>query len=183
MDTTVSRTAIPTGTWTIDPAHSTIGFAVRHAGIANVRGRFETFQGAIEVTESGIAIAGTVDLASVDTGVEARDDHLRSVDFFHVDEHPELRFASRDVVVDGADIEIAGDLTLRGVTRPITLRGELGGYDTDPDGDTRLGVEVAGQLSRAEFGMRFNQALGSGNVLVADRVKLILEVSAVRSDG
>jgi polyisoprenoid-binding protein YceI len=180
--TTTTSTQIPTGTWTVDPAHSTVGFAVKHMGIATVRGKFEQFEGGLEVTENGVVARGTVQVASVNTNEEQRDAHLRSADFFNAEANPEISFASTAIeTVDDETFEITGDLTINGVTNPITLKAEVQGLDTDPWGNERVGLEVTGQLSRGDYGMTFNQALGSGNMLVADKVKLALDISAVRS--
>ena len=176
----VTSTVVPTGTWTVDPAHSKVGFAVKHMGIATVRGVFGDFNGTLEVADE-IRATGAVRTASVDTNEPQRDDHLRSPDFFGADEHPELTFASTRIEpVDEDTFAVTGDLTIHGVTREVTLRAEVQGVDVDPWGNERVGLEVTGQLSRGEFGMSFNQALGSGNVLVSDKVKLDLEISAVK---
>jgi polyisoprenoid-binding protein YceI len=176
----VTSTAVPTGTWTVDPAHSKVGFAVKHMGIATVRGVFGEFEGTLEVGD-GIKATGTVKAASVDTNEPQRDDHLRSPDFFHAEEHPDLTFVSTRIEPDGEDeFRITGDLTIHGVTREVQLQAEVQGVDTDPWGNERVGLEITGQISRGDFGMTFNQALGSGNLLVADKVKLQLDVSAVK---
>jgi polyisoprenoid-binding protein YceI len=181
MSTTTS-TQIPTGTWTVDAGHSSVGFAVKHMGIATVRGKFEQFEGALEVGENGVVARGTVQTASVSTNEEQRDAHLRSADFFNAEANPVISFASTAIeAVDEETFEITGDLTINGVTNPITLKAEVQGLDTDPWGNERVGLEVTGQLSRGDYGMTFNQALGSGNMLVADKVKLALDISAVRS--
>jgi polyisoprenoid-binding protein YceI len=173
---------IAAGTWIVDPVHSTIGFSVRHAGIANVRGVFREFEGTVRIGADGSwSGGGTVALASVDTGAPDRDAHLRSADFFDVEHHPELRFEATRIDVDGEDVTVEGTLSLHGVTGLIVLRGELTGPGIDDAGNTRFGLSLAGQLSRADYGMRFNQLLGGGNVLVGDRVKLALEVSAIHS--
>jgi polyisoprenoid-binding protein YceI len=183
MSTATSTTLIPTGTWAADPAHSTIGFAVKHMGIATVRGSFGEFEGTIELGEdlSSAKISGTVQAASVDTAEPQRDEHLRSPDFFDAARNPELRFASSTVeAVDEETFKITGELTMRGETRPVTLTAVIQGADTDPWGNERVGLEITGQLKRSDWGMKFNQALGSGNLLVADTVKLALDVSAVK---
>jgi polyisoprenoid-binding protein YceI len=180
--TTTTSTQIPTGTWAVDPGHSTVGFAVKHMGIATVRGKFEQFEGALEVTEDGVVARGTVQAASVNTNEEQRDAHLRSADFFNAEVNPVIAFASTAIEsIDEETFEITGDLTINGVSNPITLKAEVQGLDTDPWGNERVGLEVTGQLSRGAYGMTFNQALGSGNMLVADKVKLSLDISAVRS--
>jgi polyisoprenoid-binding protein YceI len=183
MSTTPTAvTAVPTGTWTVDATHSRVGFQVKHLGIATVRGHFKEFEGSLTVAEDGtLSAQGSVQAASVDTNEAKRDDHLRSADFFHVDEHPELTFRSTRITPKGEDeFEIVGDLTLHGVTKEIVLQAEVQGTEQDPWGNERVGLEVTGQLSRGEYGMTFNQALGSGNVVVSDKVKLSLDVSAVK---
>jgi polyisoprenoid-binding protein YceI len=179
---TTTTTAIPTGTWNVDPAHSQVGFAVKHMGIATVRGEFHDFQGTLSIGDDGSATAtGTVKATSVDTGEPQRDDHLRSPDFFDAASYPELSFesASIDLVSDDT-YRIKGDLTIHGVTNPVELEAIVDGTDVDPWGNERVGLEIVGQISRGDFDMRFNQALGSGNMLVADKVKLALDVSAVK---
>jgi polyisoprenoid-binding protein YceI len=176
----VTSTVVPTGTWTVDPAHSKVGFAVKHMGIATVRGVFGEFNGTLQVGD-GITAHGSVATASVDTNEPQRDDHLRSPDFFGAEEHPELTFRSSRIEPDGDDeFRITGDLTIHGVTREVTLHAEVQGVDTDPWGNERVGLEITGQINRGDFGMTFNQALGSGNLLVSDKVKLALDISAVK---
>jgi polyisoprenoid-binding protein YceI len=175
-----TTTLVPTGTWTVDPAHSKVGFAVKHMGIATVRGVFKEFSGTLQVGEEIVA-SGAAQTASVDTNEQQRDDHLRSPDFFDAATHPELTFASTAIEADGEDeFTITGDLTIHGVTRPVQLKAEIQGVDVDPWGNERVGLEITGQISRGDFGMTFNQALGSGNVLVSDKVKLALDISAVK---
>ena len=180
---TTTAVLIPTGTYSIDPAHSRVEFAVKHLGIATVKGSFDTFEGTLELG-GDLASAkahGTVDVASIETKEAARDEHLRSADFFDAEQYPKLTFASTAVnPIDQDTFEITGDLTLHGVTRPVTLKAEIQGTETDPWGNERVGLEVTGTLSRGDFGMTFNQALGSGNVLVSDKVRLSLDLSAVK---
>jgi polyisoprenoid-binding protein YceI len=176
-------TLVPTGTWVVDPKHSSVEFQVKHMGIATVRGVFNEFQGRLEVGDDLVSARafGTVDVGSVDTNEPQRDDHLRSPDFFHHEQFPQIAFESTRIeLVDDDTVRITGDLTLHGVTREITLAAEVNGTDVDPWGNDRVGLEVTGQLSRGDFGMKFNQALGSGNALVSDKVKLTLDISAVR---
>lgn len=126
-------------------------------------------------------MTGSIDVASVDTNEEQRDQHLRSGDFFDADNHPKLTFRSTGIeAVDEETFRVTGDLTLHGVTREVTLHAVVQGTDVDPWGNDRVGLEVTGQLNRSDFGMKFNQALGSGNMLVSDKVKLSLDVSAVK---
>ncbi len=180
---TTTPTGIPTGTWSVDPAHSTIGFAVKHMGIATVRGEFRKFEGTLEIGEdlASARAYGTVEVQSVDTNEPQRDDHLRSPDFFDAVQYPELRFESTKIeALDEEEYRITGKLTIHGVTNEIVLHAEAQGTDTDPWGNLRVGLEVTGQLSRGDYDMKFNQALGSGNMLVADKVKLALDISAVK---
>lgn len=174
---------VPAGTYAADPAHSRVGFAVKHLGIATVRGTFDRFEGGLVVGDdpSQASFTATIDAASVNTAEEQRDGHLRSADFFDFEQFPNLTFASTRVSqVDEETLKIAGDLTLHGVTRPVELEAVVQGVETDPWGNERVGFEITGQISRGDFGMTFNQALGSGNVLVSDRVRLALDISAVR---
>jgi polyisoprenoid-binding protein YceI len=183
MTSTATVTVVPTGTWKIDPGHSNVEFSVKHLGIATVRGRFHEFEGALEIGEdlASARAYGTVQTASVYTNEEQRDNHLRSEDFFHAEAHPELSFESTAIrQVDDDAFEIEGELTMRGIIRPITLRAEVQGIESDPWGNERVGLEVTGRLNRGDWGMTFNQALGSGNVLVSDRVKLSLDISAIK---
>jgi polyisoprenoid-binding protein YceI len=179
---TTTATTIPTGTWNVDPQHSQVGFAVKHMGIATVRGEFHDFQGTVAVDDDGHATAsGTVQATSVDTGEDQRDDHLRSPDFFDVASYPELKFESSSIEPIADDTyRITGDLTIHGVTNPVELEAIVDGTDTDPYGNERVGLEIVGQISRGDYEMKFNQALGSGNMLVADKVKLALDISAVK---
>ena len=180
----IAVTQIPTGTYSIDPSHSRVEFGVKHLGIATVKGSFATFEGTLEVDgdlESARAF-GTVDVASVDTKEARRDEHLRSGDFFDAENPPRMTFRSTEIRPSGEDtFEIAGELELRGVTREIVLQAEITGTETDPWGGERVGLEITGQLNRGEYGLTWNQVLGSGNVLVSDKVKLALDISAVRS--
>ena len=179
-----TRTApvIPTGTWTVDPAHSSVEFSVKHMGIANVRGKFTEFEGALEMKQDMDAcrVRGAVKVASIDTGDSGRDEHLRSPDFFNAQEFPEITFESTRVeAIDEDSSRVFGNLTMHGVTREIKLEVAIQGTDIDPWGSTRAGLEVVGKLKRSDFDMQFNQALGSGNMLVGDKVGVSLDISAV----
>ena len=173
---------IPTGTWIVDPAHSSVEFSVKHMGIANVRGKFAEFEGTLEV-KADLADSrahGTVNVDSIETGEAQRDEHLRSPDFFDVEQFPEISFESTRVeAIDDESSRVYGNLTMHGITREIKLDVMIEGTDTDPWGNTRAGLEVIGALKRSDFDMKFNQALGSGNVLVGDKVGISLEISAV----
>ena len=181
MSTTT--TIVPTGTWTADTAHSTIGFSVKHLGIATVRGSFGEFEGTLEIGDdlSSAKVKGSAKVDSIDTSEPQRDAHLKSADFFDAENHPELTFESSSVrEIDGETFEITGDLTMHGVTKPVTLKAEVQGTETDPWGNERVGLEITGKLDRSDWDMKFNQALGSGNLLVSDTVKLALDISAIK---
>jgi polyisoprenoid-binding protein YceI len=180
---TVTETLIPTGTWNVDPAHSKVGFAVKHMGIATVRGEFTEFAGSLVVGDdlSSAKATGTIKVESVDTNESQRDEHLRSPDFFDAAQYPELTFESTKIeALDDEEFRITGQLTIHGVTNEVVLHADVQGTDVDPWGNTRVGLEITGQLSRGDYDMKFNQALGSGNMLVADKVKLALDISAVK---
>src|SRR3954449_4452984 len=182
---TLTRTAIPTGTWAVDAVHSKVGFAVKHMGVATVRGEFREFEGTIEIGEDlGSSRAyGVVKTGSVNTNQQQRDEHLRSADFFDAETHPELRFESTRIeAVDDETLRIVGDLNLHGVTREVELEAEVLGTGLGASDEERLGLEVTGRLSRHDYGMRFNAALGSGNAVVADTVNLELDIAAVKQD-
>ena len=182
---TVTETTIPTGTWALDKAHTKVGFAVKHMGVSTVRGEFHDFDGALEVDENGnLSAYGTVQAASVHTNQEQRDEHLRSADFFDVENYPEIRFESTSIEqVDDENFRIIGDLTIHGVTNETELDAELGGVELGMQDEQRTGLEITGQLSRKDYRMKFNAALGSGNAVVADKVKLALDVEAIRQDA
>jgi polyisoprenoid-binding protein YceI len=182
MSTTAS-TAIPTGTWNVDPAHSSVEFRVKHLGIATVTGRFREFEGTMEMRAdlASSSARGVVKAASIDTNEPQRDEHLRSPDFFDVENYPEITFESTGIenVGDGV-YHVSGDLTMHGVTKPITLHAESAGTEIDPWGNERVGIEATGELKRSDFDMKFNQALGSGNMVVSDKVRMNLDISAVK---
>jgi polyisoprenoid-binding protein YceI len=181
-----AQTVIPQGTWRVDPAHSKVGFAVKHMGVATVRGEFGEVEGSLEIGDdlASSKATGSVKAASVDTNQDARDEHLRSADFFEVETYPEITFASTSIEkVDDETVKVTGDLTMHGETHPIELEAELGGVEVGPEGEKRTGLEVTGTLSRKEWGMKFNAALGSGNAVVSDKVKLTLDIAAVLDEG
>jgi polyisoprenoid-binding protein YceI len=184
MSTTTITTAVPTGTWTVDPAHSSVEFQVKHMGIATVRGKFGTIEGKLEISESGATARGAVEVASIDTGEDQRDAHLRSPDFFDAENHPQITFESTAIeALDDEEFRITGNLTMHGITKEVVLHAEYQGTDIDPWGGTRIGLEVTGQINRSDWDMKFNQMLGSGNMMVADKVKLEIDISAVKQES
>jgi polyisoprenoid-binding protein YceI len=179
---TPTETTLPTGTWKVDPVHSSVEFQVKHLGIATVKGQFKEFEGTLEIGPDGALAHGTVKTASVDTREPQRDEHLRSADFFEVDTYPEIGFRSTAIRPASQDeLEIDGELTIHGVTRPITLKAEIEGTETDLQGNDRVGLSASAQINRSDYEMRFNAALGSGNVVVSDKVKILVDVSAVKA--
>ena len=182
MATSTATTAIPTGTWVVDPDHTTLEFRVKHIGLARVRGVFQRFEGVVEVDDAGaITASGVVEAASLDTRVAARDQHLRSADFFAVEQHPHIFFKSTAIEPDGNDgVRIVGDLTIRNVTRSVELTAEILGTGRDDEGAERVGLEVSGTLDRRDFGLTWNSVVDGGGLLVGNRVDLRLDISAVR---
>jgi polyisoprenoid-binding protein YceI len=177
MSVTTTRTQLPTGTWSVDPARSRVEFRAKHLGISAVHGAFAEFAGTLELGDDVAAASayGAVSVASLGTGNERRDTHLRSPAFFAAERFPKLTFTSSGFRRLGArTFEIAGDLTLRGTTRPITLTAELREAEHDAKGSRRLALEVTGRLSRRDYGMT------SLKVLVSDTVDLRLDISAVK---
>lgn len=171
-----------TGTYNVDPSHSNVGFAVRHMGIATVRGAFKQFAGTVEAGSGALKLSGSVQTASVDTGDEQRDGHLQSPEFFDASQFPEITFVSTGAVTgEGGKLTLTGDITIKGVTKAIELTGEVAENGQDPWGNERVGFEVEGTIDRREFGLDWNQILPNGNVLVANEVKLIVSVSAVKA--
>ncbi|WFP16688.1 YceI family protein [Citricoccus muralis] len=172
------------GTWNLDNSHSEVNFIVRHAGISKVRGSFNTVSGTAVVGEnfSDAKIDVTIDLASINTRDENRDGHLKSADFFDVENHPHMTFVSTEIKdVDGDEFTLVGDLQILGNTRQVELKGEFGGETVDPFGMTRAGFEAKGEISRKEFGLTWNAALETGGVLVGDKVKIEIDASFVLS--
>jgi len=184
MTETLTTGAIPgfvAGTWTIDTVHSEVGFSVRHMMVSKVRGKFTKFEGEI-VTAANLSdssVIADIDLSSIDTGSEQRDGHLRSPDFFHTDEHPRMTYRSTGLRANGDDYVLDGELTLKGVTRPVPLKLEVNGFGPDAYGGTRAGFTATGQINRADFGVTWNAAIEGGGVVVADKVDLHLEIEAV----
>lgn len=168
------------GTWQLDPAHTAIGFTVRHL-ISKVRGTFEEFEGEIVIAENPLEseASATVQLNSINTGTAQRDDHLRSSDFFEVDQHPVMRFRSTGVRAGGGGYVMTGDLTVKNVTREIELDVEFLGVGPDPWGGTRVGFEASGTISRKEFGVDFNIPLEGDKFVIGDQVSIQLQVEAV----
>jgi len=181
MATTPS--AAVTTTWKIDPAHSYIEFAVKHLMFTTVRGRFSDVEGTITVVEndpSRSSVNATIKAASIDTRTGQRDDHLRSEDFLHAERFPDLTFRSTRISGDSDSFEVTGELTIRGVTREITLDATKEGAGKDPWGGERVGFSATAKLDRRDYGLTWNQAIESGGVVVGNEVKISVEVQAVK---
>lgn len=179
--TTIVPERIPTGTYSVDPAHSSIGFAVRHMGIATVRGAFERIQGTIDATGEAPVLKGVVDVSSVNTGDEQRDAHLSSPEFFDAGQHPEIHFHSTGTqAAEDGRVRLSGEITIKGVTKPIELTGTIADGGADPWGKERIGLELEGEIDRRDFDLKWNQPLPGGGLLVANEVKLLVSVSAVK---
>jgi len=169
--------------WVVDPTHTNVEFAVRHMMISTVRGRFSKFEGVIEGDPNdltGARIEGTIDAQSIDTRQEDRDNHLRSADFFDVANHPQITFKSTKVEkVGDNEYKVTGDLTIRGVTRPVTLDATFEGRGKDPWGGERIALSATGKINRKDFGLTWNAALETGGVLVSEEVKIEINAEAV----
>jgi polyisoprenoid-binding protein YceI len=174
-----------TGTWAIDPSHSSLGFVARHAMVTNVRGSFDEFEGTgvIDAANPAASTATVVIAASsINTNVADRDAHLRSADFLDVETYPELRYTSTSVERVAADtFRVTGDLTIKDVTRPVTIDFTSTGFAQDPFGNLRAGFEGATTINRKDWGLAWNAALETGGVLVSEKVTLVLDISAIRA--
>ena len=180
MTQTAPETDWIAGTWTIDPAHSEVAFTVRHL-VGKVRGKFDTFEGTVTTGESleQTTAQATIDLSSVNTGDEGRDGHLRSGDFFDVETHGQMTF--RTTSFDGE--KAVGDLTIKGVTKPVELDVDFGGIGGDPWGNQRIGFEATTTITRQDFNVSFNGIVDGTKVLVGDKITIVLSVEAVLDQG
>ena len=180
----ITPASVQPGTYNIDPAHSRVGFAVKHMGISTVHGNFNKFEGTIEASDGALKLGGTVEVASLNTGDENRDNHLQTPDFFDAAQFPQITFHSTELDGSSAgDLKLRGEITIKGITKPIELTGQLSEGGQDPWGNERIGIEVEGKVDRREFGLQFNQTLPGGNLLVSNEVKLIISVSAAKANA
>jgi polyisoprenoid-binding protein YceI len=183
LQTVEGMVRVPVGTWRVDPIHSSVGFEVKHMMIATVRGRFTEYEGVIEAAEdlADSRVYGSAQVASIDTGDPNRDAHLRSPDFFDAERYPQITFESSHIEnVGGPDYRITGDLTIKDETREVTFDGTVQGAAEDPWGNERVGLSVRGAINRTEFGLKWQQKLASGGLLVGEEVSVVLDISAVR---
>jgi polyisoprenoid-binding protein YceI len=190
MGDTMSTTTAPalaglTGTYTLDPAHTRIGFVARHAMVTKVRGAFNEFEGTATIDGTNPAVSRVqvaINAASIDTRNAQRDEHLRSNDFLAMAEYPQITFTSTSVSQTGDDtFEVTGDLTIKGVTNTITIPFEFEGAAKDPFGNERVGFEGSVTINRKDYGITWNAALETGGVLVSDKVTLEFEISAIKT--
>jgi polyisoprenoid-binding protein YceI len=180
--TTTSTLPLASGNWNADPAHTTVGFVVRHLGLSKVRGRFEGVTAQLVVGDdlASSSVSARVEMGTVKTGNPDRDAHLASSDFFNADTNPTMTFVSNSITGEGEEFTLAGDLTINGVTRPIELDVEFFGTSVFPmDQSTRAGFSATGSLSRKDFGIEFNVPLGGDKVMIADKVVLELDVQLI----
>jgi polyisoprenoid-binding protein YceI len=170
---------LPAGTWTVDASHSVLGFVARHLMVTKVRGSFTDFEGTVKVGDdvADSQVSAVAQLASVDTGSADRDAHLRSGDFFDVENNPTMSFISTEVTPDA----LKGDLTIKGVTRPVEFDLEFGGLATDPWGNQKAGFEATTEINRKDWGLEWNVALEGGGVLVSEKIKINLDVQLLKT--
>ncbi len=181
---TTAQTQIPgyiAGTWDIDPVHSEVSFTVRHMMVSKVRGRFTGFTGEISTADDVTAssVRAEIDATSIDTGNAQRDGHVRSADFFDVENHPTWTFTSTSARTDDGDLVVDGDLTIKGVTRPVTLVLEVGGFGPDAYGGTRVGFSGSTTINRSDFGVDIAMPMDRGGVVVGEKVQIGLEIQGV----
>jgi polyisoprenoid-binding protein YceI len=169
------------GEWDIDPVHTEIGFVARHMMVSKVRGKFTSYTASLTTADNPLEshAAAEIDLSSITTGNEQRDNHLRSSDFFDVETSPKLTFVSTAIRPAGEDLAVDGELTIRGITKPITLDVEVGGFAADPYGGYRAGFSARGEINRRDFGVNWNAAIEGGGVVVSDKITILIEVEAV----
>jgi polyisoprenoid-binding protein YceI len=180
-ETAVEIPGYVAGTWAIDPVHSEVSFVVRHMMVSKVRGRFDKFEGTITTAADPLqsSVTATVDLSSVNTGEPNRDNHIRSADFFEVESHPEMKFRSTGVRPDGENFLLDGDLTIRGITKPVTLKLEVNGFGPDAYGGTRAGFSATGEINRHDWGVSYNGPIPGGGVMVSEKVTINIEAEGV----
>jgi polyisoprenoid-binding protein YceI len=181
MTTATHTTPLGVGTWAIDPAHSSIEFSVRHLMVSKVRGRFETFSGTITVAPDGTpSVSAQIDVASLDTGNEQRDGHVKSADFFDVANYPAATFTSTSVQPDGENYILGGNLTIKGVTKPVNLNLEFNGVSPGQGYGEVSGYEASVVLNRKDFGIDLDLPMETGGAVVGDKVTVTLNIEAVK---
>jgi polyisoprenoid-binding protein YceI len=184
-DEASTASAIPAGRWSVDPSRSSVTFTVKHMMLATMNGRFHDFDGTLEIGTGAPRATGAVKAASIDTNEPVRDEHLRrSPDFFDVERYEEISFDSTRIDhLDDGRLRIVGDLTMRSVTREIQLDARLNGTSPEPGEEERIELDLHGALNRKDFGLSWNQTLDTGGVLLGDKVKIALTITAVKGDA
>jgi polyisoprenoid-binding protein YceI len=170
-------------TWNIDTVHSEVGFSVRHMMVSKVRGRFTKFSGQLVTADDPLqsSVTAEIDLTSINTGQEQRDQHIQSADFFEVETYPTMTYKSTGIRVEDGEYILDGDLTLKGVTKNVPLRLELQGFGEDPYGGYRAGFTATGEINRRDFNVNFNAPMQNGGAIVADKIQLHLEIEAIKA--
>ncbi len=176
-------TDLTTGVWNVDASHSTIGFVARHLMVTKVRGRFATFSGTLTIEDDPFAskVEATVDIASVTTGDDTRDGHIKSADFFDAETFPNMTLVSTGIDKDGSDYVLHADLTIKGITKPVDFELQFDGVSGDPWGGTRAGFSAEAEVNRKDWGLAWNVALETGGVLVGEKVKIQLDIQAIKA--
>jgi polyisoprenoid-binding protein YceI len=169
------------GKWTIDTVHSHVGFVVRHMMVSKVRGHFTKFEGEFVTAPNPLdsTVAATIDVSSIDTNQDMRDNHIRSADFFHAENFPTMTYRSTGIRKDGDELTLDGELTIRGVTKQVPLTLEVNGFGPDPQGGTRSGFTATGEINRMDFGVSYNGPIPGGGVAVSEKVQLTLEIEGI----
>jgi polyisoprenoid-binding protein YceI len=175
------RTALPTGTWKTDPTHSSLDFTVRHMLVGKFRASVPTFAATLAVTDADANLEGSAPVSSIVAADDNLTAHLQTPDFFDGEKYPELTFTATHIKVEGDEVTASGDLTVKGITKPIELTGEITGPASDPYGGERLGLDLATEFDRTEFGLTFNAPMPTGGFILSDTVKVTAQLELVRS--
>jgi polyisoprenoid-binding protein YceI len=181
VSTTEITTFVPAGTWTLDPVHSTVGFEIAYLA-GTFKGEFREVESTLEVADGGATLSGAAKVASVDVKDENQAAHLQSPDFFDAERHPELRFTAERIALDGETVSVDGEITIRGVTKPVTVTGTASPALSDPYGNERIGLALGATLDRTEFGIAWNLPLPTGGPALADEVMIVAELQFVKAD-
>jgi polyisoprenoid-binding protein YceI len=181
VSTTEITTFVPAGTWTLDPVHSTVGFEIAYLA-GTFKGEFREVESTLEVADGGATLTGAAKVESVDVKDENQAAHLQSPDFFDAERHPELRFTAERIALDGETVSVDGEITIRGVTKPVTVTGTASPALSDPYGNERIGLALGATLDRTEFGMAWNLPLPTGGPALADEVTIVAELQFVKAD-